>query len=160
MNGQRRSESANQNKDSGQKVEEPDDFKVETLPLQPRRSSGDFQCLLNDIVGTANCINGLRLSDIIENLSDIAVALDFDAIDFQQDIAGLNAGKFRGSVTYNQLGLYDSLIGLDPGTAIVRGIPFSLLSDVEPTKDQESNAEQRYENKSEGNDFPVIRNGY
>jgi hypothetical protein len=58
------------------------------------------------------------------------------------------------------LSLYRSLIGLDPRAAVVWGIPFSFLRNIEPTQDQQSNAEQRYENKSEGNDFPVIRNGY
>jgi hypothetical protein len=58
------------------------------------------------------------------------------------------------------LGLYDSLFGLNPGATIIWGNPFSFLRHVEPTKDEQSNGEQHDENKSEGNDFPVIRNGY
>jgi len=118
---------------------------------------------LNDIVGSANRVRGLRLADIIEiieNPGNIAIAPNFPSIDLQQDIAWLDASMFCGSVPRNQLSLYYSLIGLDPGTAIVRSIPFSLLRNIEPTYDKQSNAEQRYENKSEGNDFPVIRNGY
>jgi hypothetical protein len=70
---------------------------------------------------------------MIEVLGDIAIALDFDAVDLQKDIARLNPGKLCGAVSYNQLSLYCSLIGLDPGTAVVGSIPFSLLRDIEPT---------------------------
>jgi len=114
MNGERRSISANQNKDSGQQVEEPDDLKEETLPFQSRRDSGNIQRLLNNIVGAADCVNGLRLSEFIENPRDITIALNFDPIDLQQDIASLNPGKLCGSITYDNLRLYRSRIGLDP----------------------------------------------
>jgi hypothetical protein len=160
MNGQRRSESANENKDSRQQIEEPDDFKEETLPFDSKWSSANFQRFVKYVVGTADCVNGFRLSDIIKNPSNIAIGLNFVVIDFQEDVAGLNSGKLCRSVTYYLLSLYRALIGLDPGTAIIRGIPFPILRDIEPTQDQQSNADQRYENKSEGNDFPIIRNGY
>ena len=114
MNGQRRSKSANQNKDSSEQIEKPYDFKEETLSLQSRRSSGDVQRLLKDTVGAANRVNGLSLSDTIENPSDIAITLNFVTIDFQQDVASLNSGKFCGSVACNLLSLYRTLSGLDP----------------------------------------------
>jgi hypothetical protein len=98
MYGQGRSKPANQNKDSGQQVEEPDHFKEEALPFHPRRSSGDIHCLLEDIVGPADCISGLRLADFIEDLSDFTIALDFAAIYCQQDIPWLNTGVLRGPI--------------------------------------------------------------
>ena len=115
---------------------------------------------MNCIVGPANRVNGLRLTDVIKYSSDIAIGVYFEAIDFQQDVASLNSGKFCRPVRRNSLSLYRSLIGLNPRAAVVRGIPFSFLRDIETTQYQQSNAEQRNENKSEGNDFPVIRNGY
>jgi hypothetical protein len=114
MNGQRRSISANQNKDSSQQVVKSDDFKEETLTFQPRRNSGNIQRLLNNTVGAANRVNGLRLSDIIKNPSDVAIALYFGTIDLKQDIASLNSGKLCGPVAYDYLSLYSSRIGLNP----------------------------------------------
>src|SRR3954465_2779679 len=93
MNGQGRSKSPNQDKDSGQQVEESDDFKKETLPLQSCGSPSNFQSLLKDIVGPADCVDGLTLSEMVENLGDIAVTFNFDTIDFQENIACLNTGK-------------------------------------------------------------------
>jgi hypothetical protein len=69
---------------------------------------------LNNTVGAAYRVNGLRLPEIIKNPSDVAIALDFDTIDFQQNIASLNSAKFRGPVAYDYLSLYSALIGLDP----------------------------------------------
>ena len=69
---------------------------------------------MNNIVGAADCVNGLRLSDGIKNPRDIAIALDFDTIDFQQDIARLNPGQLCGSVTYDDLRLDSTRIGFDP----------------------------------------------
>jgi hypothetical protein len=69
---------------------------------------------LNNTVGPAYRVNGRRLSDIIKNSSDIAIALNFLTIDFQQDIASLNPGKLCGPVAYDNLSLYSSLVGLDP----------------------------------------------
>jgi len=114
MNGQGRSKSANQNKDTGKQVEESDDFKKEPLPLQPWRSSTNIQRLLNDIVGAADCVDGVTLSEIIKGLSDVAVTFDFDTIDFQENIACLNPGKLCGAVANNYLSLYCSLTGLNP----------------------------------------------
>jgi len=114
MDGQGRSISANQNEDSGQQVEEPDDFKEKTLPFQSRRSSGNIQRLLQNVIGSADRVNRLRLFDFVKNPSDVQIRLYFLAIDFQKDVAGLNTGKFSGSVSKYQLRLYRSLIGLDP----------------------------------------------
>jgi hypothetical protein len=86
--------------------------------------------------------------------------LNRSAIDFQENVAQLNPGMFCGPVLRDQLGLYDSLAVQNPGAAILWSNPFPLLLDVEPTKDKKSYGGQRNENKSEGNAFPVIRNGY
>jgi hypothetical protein len=69
---------------------------------------------LNNTVCPAYRVNGRRLSDIIKNPSDIAIAFNFDTIDFQQDIASLNPCKLCGSIACDYLSLYSSLVGLDP----------------------------------------------
>jgi hypothetical protein len=56
---------------------------------------------LKGIVGPADCVNGLRLTDVIKNPSDIAIGLYFEPIDFQQNIASLNPGKLCGPITRN-----------------------------------------------------------
>jgi hypothetical protein len=69
---------------------------------------------LNDIVGPADRVNGLRLTDIVKNSGDIAITINFESVDLQQDIAGLNSGKFCGPVAGNRLSLNCSLVSLDP----------------------------------------------
>ena len=92
MYGEGCSKSANQNKDSSQQIEKSDDFEKKTLPLQSRRSSGNIQRLLNNSVGAAERVNGLRRAKLIENPGDIAITFDAETIDFQKDIACLNSG--------------------------------------------------------------------
>ena len=102
MNGQGSSKSANQNKDSGQQIEEPDDFKEETLSFQPGLSSGNIQRLLNDAIGAANRVNGRRLPDIIKDPGDIAIAFDFFTVDLNDpSIAGASRDDLLANIVFS-----------------------------------------------------------
>jgi len=97
---------------------------------------------------------------LIENSGNIEITFDFASVDFQQNVARLDSGMFCRSVLCNALRLYKTSTILNPGATIFRSDPLPFLMRIKPTKDKQSNREQRDRNKSEGNDFPVIRNGY
>ena len=99
------------------------------------------------------------LADSVKDLRDTEVAFNGVAVDLEQYVSRVNIRPGRGSVRRNGLGHY-RIARLDPRTSIVWGKPLSFLRNIEPTNYKQAYREQCNEDESEGNGFPIIRNGY
>jgi hypothetical protein len=154
-------ESPHQNKDSDQKVNKADDLQIQAQALDSLRRSRDDQGDWENVVAPFDGVFRLRpWADVIEDLNDLTIAFNGTLIDHLQNVPDLNSRALCRAVWCQTLSLYNSIINLNPGTAIFGSDPLSFLLDVEPADYEQSDRERYCKDQPEEMNLSIFRNGY